>query len=162
MLAALPIYTISDDLLQRMLSRNGVEEKEQRNIVQKVAELKRIAETILKKNPVRTEIPEPSQQEFQQYPMRLSLSGIFFEREIVYTYEEYLEHLEETKEFAKKHQNYCLQKMKEEAFRNIQITIHEGKWAMVSKNKCPAIHFVIRHPKLCDALENMVMPIVED
>lgn len=161
-LATLPIYTISDELLQRMLARNGVEEEEQRNIVQKVAEFKRIAETILKKSPVRTEIPEPSQQEFQQYPMRLSLSGIFWEREIVYTYEEYLEHLEQTKEFAQKHENYHLQKVKEEAFRNIQITIHEGKWTMVSKNKCPAIHFVIRHPKLCDALENMVMPIVED
>lgn len=160
-LAALPIYTISDELLQRMLGRNGVKEEEQRNIIQKVAELKQIAEMILKKNPVRTEIPEPTQKEFQQYPMRLSLSAIFFEQEIVYTYEEYLEHLEQTKEFAQKHKNYSLQKMKEEAFRNIQITIHEGKWAMVSKNKCPAIHFVIRHPKLCDALENMVMPIVE-
>ena len=30
---------------------------------------------------------------------------------------------------------------------------------MVSKNRVPAIHFVIHHPKLREALENLVLPI---
>lgn len=47
------------------------------------------------------------------------------------------------------------------AFRNIQICIHERKWVIVSKNKTPAIHFLIRHPKMRNAFENMVIPMIE-
>lgn len=46
-------------------------------------------------------------------------------------------------------------------FRNLQVIMHEGRWAMVSKNKSPAIHFVIHHPKLCGALENFIPPVIE-
>lgn len=48
------------------------------------------------------------------------------------------------------------------AFRNLQICIHEGQWAMVSKERSPAIHFVIRHPKLRAAIERFVPPMVEE
>ena len=37
-----------------------------------------------------------------------------------------------------------------------------GRCAMVSKEKSPAIHFVIRHPKLRGAIENFVPPMVEE
>ena len=160
-LSALPIYTISDELLERILIRNSVQEEERKQIVQKVNERKRMTAMMLQKGKIRTEIPGPTEKEFQAYPMRLSLSETFYEQEVVYTYEEYLEHLELTRRFAEEQSNYSLHQLKEEAFRNIQITIHEGKWVMVSKNKCPAIHFVIRHPKLCEALENMVIPVWE-
>ena len=33
---------------------------------------------------------------------------------------------------------------------------------MVSKEKSPAIHFGIRHPKLRGAIENFVPPVVEE
>lgn len=32
---------------------------------------------------------------------------------------------------------------------------------MVSKGNAPAIHFVIHHPKLRYAIENMVVPVIE-
>ena len=48
-----------------------------------------------------------------------------------------------------------------QAFRNLQILIHQGRWVMVSKGKAPAIHFVIRHPKLRYAIESFIPPITE-
>ena len=50
---------------------------------------------------------------------------------------------------------------KDAPFRNIQITILEGSRVIVTKNKSPAIHFVIQHPKMCAAIENMVLPVIE-
>jgi len=44
----------------------------------------------------------------------------------------------------------------------LQIFIHEGQWVMVSKGKAPAIHFVIRHPKLRSAIENFIPPVTEE
>lgn len=50
---------------------------------------------------------------------------------------------------------------KGQTFRNLQIFMHEGRWAMVPKNKAPAIHFVIHHPKLRSAIENFIPPVTE-
>ena len=93
--------------------------------------------------------------------MSVDLSGAFFEKDIQYTYEEYLAHLESTENFAANHPNYTLKKTSSQAFRNLQIFIHEGKWAMVSKGRAPVIHFVIHHPKLRNAIENFIPPVVE-
>ena len=46
-------------------------------------------------------------------------------------------------------------------FKNLQIIINENNYAIISKGKTPTIQFVIHHPKLIDALQNMVIPYVE-
>ena len=33
---------------------------------------------------------------------------------------------------------------------------------MVSKGRAPVIHFVIRHPKLVNAIENMIVPVTKE
>ena len=62
---------------------------------------------------------------------------------------------------AAAHPNYSLLQTEENAFCNLQIIMNLGHWAMVSKEKSPAIHFVIRHPKLRGAIEKFSPPIVE-
>lgn len=64
-------------------------------------------------------------------------------------------------EFAQLHPNYHLKLDTAHVFRNIQIQIHEGKWVMVSKNKTPTIHFVIRHSKMLNAFENFIAAALE-
>ena len=59
------------------------------------------------------------------------------------------------------HENYIAEFTKANAFRNLQILIHEGQWAMISKGNAPAIHFVIHHPKLRSAIENFISPVIE-
>lgn len=88
-------------------------------------------------------------------------SYIFYEKELFYSYEEYLKHFQATKDFEKTHPNYRLKIAETQVFRNIQIQIHEGKWVMVSKAKAPVIHFVIRHPKMLEAFENFTVPYME-
>ena len=61
-----------------------------------------------------------------------------------------------TRAFAADYPRYTAREVGRSAFHNLQILIRKGKWVGVSKCKAPAIHFVIRHPRLCAALENMV------
>ena len=75
--------------------------------------------------------------------------------------EEYLAHLAATKKYMSTQNNYKISEFKTNAFKNINITIHSGKWVMISKNTHPAIHFVIHHPKLRNAIENFTTPIIE-
>lgn len=160
-LSTLPIYTIREPLLESILERHGVEEAEIQRIKANAAAKKTRVESILAENPVEDEITSLSEEDFASHPLPLELSGTFLEKDIYYTYDEYLEHLASTEAFAGKHPGYTLKKTSSQAFRNLQILIHEGKWAMVSKGKTPAIHFVIFHPKLLNAIENFVPPVVE-
>ena len=84
-------------------------------------------------------MPHITREEFERYPMSLPLSGMFLERDILYTYEDYLKHLEQTRLYARLHPNYIFNQTSSCAFRNLQILIHERKWVMVSKGKSPAI-----------------------
>ncbi|MBQ3491738.1 MAG: hypothetical protein IJA74_04215, partial [Oscillospiraceae bacterium] len=59
-------------------------------------------------------------------------------------------------------ENYIIKQNSNYPFRNIQIRILEGKWVVISKNKAPAIHFVIHNPQLRNALENMTIPVYEE
>ena len=43
----------------------------------------------------------------------------------------------------------------------LQLIMHEGKWAMISKGTAPEVHFVIHHPKLRSAIESFIPPLVE-
>lgn len=160
-LSAPPIYTMEEDCLKQLLKRHSLSKTEQENILTYAVSQKLMYEEILKTEIMEDEIALLSKEEFDRYPISLSLSGMFFEADIFYTYTDYLEHLQQTKEYAKKHSNYIINQTSSHAFRNLQILIHEGQWAMVSKNKTPAIHFVIHHPKLRNAIENFIPPVVK-
>lgn len=161
-LSTLPLYTISDELLDSILTRHGTD-AEQKDTIKKYAAVQRQrVVSILESKTVEDEIPTFSSEEFKKNPPVLELSGMFCETDIPYNEEEYTAHLKETKAFAEQNSNYSVKQSSIHAFRNIQIFIHEGQWVMVSKGKAPTIHFVIRHPKLRSAIENFIPPVTEN
>ena len=115
---------------------------------------------ILQNNTLTDEIPCPNEAEFREHPLSLSLSGLFCETNFAYTFEEYTEHLQLTKAFAAEHASYSAVQARDNAFVNIQILMHENDFVMISKNTAPTIHFVIRHPVLRNALENLEFPVL--
>ena len=123
---------------------------------------KNITENILKTGVITDEIPYISENEFKNCKMSLLLSGMFCETDIFYNYNEYTEHLNQTKNFEKKYNNYFIKLSLNRVFNNLQILIHENECVIVSKNKSPAIHFIIHHPKLRNAIENFIPPITEE
>ena len=161
-LSAFSLHTLSEDLLDRILCHNQIPQVEQEQIRQYVSDQKAIANIILSHSSITEEIPVLSREEFEQSPMVLPLSGLFYEKEILYRWEDYTEHLQLVHEYRKHNSNYHIVENTASAFRNVQIYIHEGNWVLVSKNKTPAIHFLIRHPKMRHAFENMVIPIRDD
>ena len=160
-LSSLPIHTISDELLMKILKRNKVSNEDIKNIQFSIQEQKEIIDNTLQTNIFEDEIVEISKEEFIKSPLSLFLADSFFETEIYYTYEDYLEHLKLTKEYSENNTNYKLTFNNHHIFKNIQILILEKHWVMISKNKSPSIHFVIHHPKLRNAIENFIPPVVE-
>ncbi len=161
-LSSLPLYTMKEEYLDHFLKKHHLSETVTQRILNYAALQRRTTEEILKTERIEDEIPCLSKEEFDRCPMTLSLSGMFYESDITYTYEDYLAHLKQSESYAKNHPNYILNQNSANTFRNLQVLIHEGSWAMISKNKSPAIHFVIHHPKLRKAIENFMPPVVEN
>ena len=160
-LSSLPIHTISDELLLKILKRNNISDDDIKTILSAVKKQKQIIEKILEDNVLEDEINKLNKEDFDNFPPLLFLSDSFYENNIYYNYEEYLEHLSDTQKYMDSHKNYKILTENSNTFRNIDITIRPGNWAMLSKNTHPAIHFVIRHPKLRDAIKNFIAPVVE-
>ena len=160
-LSALPIHTLSEELLLQILNHNHIEEADKKQILDFAKKQRQLYENILSNRQIIDEIPVISETEFNEQPMLLPLSEIFYEKDIVYTYAEYLEHMEQTITYSQNNSNYTVKQNSRYPFKNIQIRILEGKWVVISKNKTPAIHFVIHNPQLRNALENMVIPVYD-
>ena len=161
-LSTLPLYTLSDGLLDRILTRNGIDAEQKEKIKKYAAAQRKRVLAILENEAVEDEVPIFSAQDFASDPPTLELSGVFCETDIPYSEEEYAAHLDEIRAFAEQNPNYSFKQASAHTFRNLQIFIHEGQWVMISKGKAPAIHFVIRHPKLRSAIENFIPPVTEE
>ena len=149
-------------LLEEILERNHVVLNEKTVILESYKRSATCLETILKHSVVEDEVSVLSEAEYEKYPPVLPIAECFLEKDIHLTYEEYLACIKAGRDYAKANENYQFNLTKIKGFHNIQITCFEGKWCMISKNRAPAIHFVIHHPKLRYALENMVLPIRDD
>jgi len=160
-LSSLPLYTISSKLLDRILTRNNINAELKEKIKEYAKTQRQRMKIILENERIEDEIPDFVQENFMKSPPMLELSGIFCEEDIPYNEEEYTAHLKESMAFAEQNPNYTLKCSTAHAFHNLKIIIHEGQWVMVSKGKTPAIHFVIRHPKLRSAIECFIPPITE-
>ncbi|WP_027422532.1 helix-turn-helix domain-containing protein [Lachnobacterium bovis] len=152
-LPTLPIHTISDNLLERILERHSIKLEDREKIIKTTKICKECALNSCKHSYLIDEFPILSKDEFEANPPALSLSKAFYEDTITYSYLEYLEHLELTRRFADKVPNYIIKSNDTTRQQSILISRQGGKWVLVSKSKFPAIHFLFTHPQLRNAFE---------
>lgn len=160
-LFSLPIHTISNNLLFKILKHNNVSAENIKAIQESVKFQKEIFKNTIEQNVIEDEISILSKEEFGKVKPFLFLADIFYDKKIYYTYEDYLEHINLTKKYEKENKNYKLSINNNNTFKNIQILVCEENWVMISKANSPSIHFVIHHPKLRNAIENFIPPVVE-
>ena len=157
--SSLPIFTISEKLLKKMLAGNdNISETDMIEYLQRYREC--VENYIADRNFI-SEIPKLGREDFEGGQICLEMPGAFPKKIISYTYEDYIEHLKLTRKFAKENENYTLEEKKNLYFRNIHILISPKKYVVISKIKSPTIHFVIHHPKMMRAIEKMVIPVIE-
>ena len=154
-LSAPPLGTLREETLRAMLSARGLTAAEQQRILEHAAAQRAHMEQLLAHSPITDSFPVLTQEELLQHAPALALSTLFFPKDIRYTDAEYRLHLEQTQEYARTHSSYALAPCRT-SFRNISIAVHAGHWAMISKSNAPAIHFIIRYPKLRSAIENYI------
>ena len=160
-LSSLPIFTIKDELLIKILKRNKLTNEDINKIIKyKNDELKHI-NSIRKNNKIYDYIYNIKENEFKNDTPSLLLNNNFFNKKINYNYNEYIEHLNQTKEYAKSVKNYKLNYLAEKIFKNITIVSLENNYTIISKSTNPVIHFVIQNQRLIEAIENF-KPLIKE
>ena len=160
-ISSLPLFTISDELLIKILKRNKLTKEEIDKIIKYKNNEFKYMNSILKKNKVFDYIYVIKEDEFISDTPSLLLNNLFIDKTINYTYKEYIEHLKLTNEYSKNNKNYNILNEEDKTFKNITITILKNNHVIISKNSNPTIHFVIRHPKLVAAIESF-NPLVKE
>ena len=160
-ISSLPLFTISDELLIKILKRNKLTKEEIDKIIKYKNNEFKYMNSILKKNKVFDYIYVIKEDEFISDTPSLLLNNLFIDKIINYTYKEYIEHLKLTNEYSKNNKNYNILTEKDKTFKNITITILKNNHVIISKNSNPTIHFVIRHPKLVAAIESF-NPLIKE
>ena len=160
-ISSLPLFTISDELLIKILKRNKLTKEEIDKIIKYKNNEFKYMNSILKKNKVFDYIYVIKEDEFISDTPSLLLNNLFIDKIINYTYKEYIEHLKLANEYYKNNKNYNILTEKNKTFKNITITILKNNHVIISKNSNPTIHFVIRHPKLVAAIESF-NPLVKE
>lgn len=160
-ISSLPLFTISDELLIKILKRNKLTKEEIDKIIKYKNNEFKYMNSILKKNKVFDYIYVIKENEFISDTPSLLLNNLFIDKTINYTYKEYIEHLKLTNEYAKNNKNYNVLTEEDKTFKNITITILKNNHVIISKNSNPTIHFVIKHPKLVVAIESF-NPLVKE
>ena len=126
-LAAPPLFTIPEPLLQEILHNNHIEEKMCIRILEVQKKKKQRMERIFIHSVVTDELSEVTGTEYEKYPVALPVAECFLEKNIILTFQEYTECIAAAKEYASRQKNYnfCLTRVK--SFHNIQIICHERK-----------------------------------
>ena len=156
-----PLFTLSENLLDRILEENQAPPPVRNRLKAYIREQRARIEKLLEQGTIREEIGRLEPEDFAADPPELATADAFCEPALRYSYETYAAHVELTEAFAATHKGFTLSQHRMIPFRNIQIRIREGKWVVVSKNKAPVIHFVIRHPRMVSAIERFCPPLVE-
>lgn len=159
-LSTLPIGSVPEPLLDKILADNGVDEGLCGEIRSFASKSRRILEENLRNCAVTIEVPKIAREEFEEHPLVLDLSGAFIEQPIAYGYEDYIENLERLKGMVEAAGEGCsLVEDEEFPFRNVQIVVCEERHALISKGKGPIIHFVVEHPAMVAAFSRFTAPM---
>ena len=160
-LSSLPLFTINDDLLIEILKKNNI----QKNDIEKLLNYKREEEKntklLLKTNTITDTIYNINKDNFNNDEVYLTFNNMFFNKKIKYSFDEYSKHLKSTIQFAEKNNNYNLKINDYKTFNNMTIYIVKNSYVVISKDNNPTIKFVVKHPKLRNAIENF-NPLVKE
>lgn len=158
--SSLPVYVMSEEILDELLKSNAVEETEGKRIKAKALQYRQTIEQLLQSQTMYDEVYlNPS--EIEPEKETLMLGEVFEDAKLFYTREIYERHIKEMELFAEQHENYSYGIQKEKGFKNMQIQICEGQYVIISKNHEPIINFVIENPQLRSAIENFRMMQIE-
>jgi hypothetical protein len=139
---ALPLFTMHEKMLKRILDDNGVTDENADFILNYRKLQKKIFEKASEEHSIHIFIPDiESEAEDKLYP--IDLAGILYPAPLYYSREDFMKHLRWTVDFADENPNFQIHISKENYFSNIEATLIGTSSLIITKPRDPAVHLII-------------------
>ena len=149
--SSLPLMFLSRDLLNDVLNDSDLPQEVFSVIMTYYDRFRPLLISMLEQSRIQLILPETTDDETG---LPLSLSDLFLEESVVLDQRRSAAAVNELEELAQKYPSFETAYDPDPVFRNTNITIIENKYVVVSKEKSPAIHFVIHHRKMVCAFQD--------
>lgn len=131
------LLAIPPNILTQILARSNLSLKIKNDILVRINKFQKNSELLLKIRKISEFFPFLTKEEFEKSPVKLALNRIYFDENLFYEYEEYLEHLKSLEKFCKKHNNYSYVLLNKPYFESIEMFVHANKFVVAMDIKPP-------------------------
>jgi len=161
LLSSISIATMPRSLLEKILIRNEIDQKEKDNIIAFHNTCVQQFEKELQSGSVIEYVALPGDEALFSGEVALNLSALFLCQPIMYTTEEYSEHINAIISLLSENDSYNLVLLPDSPFAHIQMTVKRDMGAMILKNDGPSVAFWFGHPMMCRAFDEYLDGISE-
>lgn len=158
LLTALPVVTMPEGLLERVLSRAALDGERRRSVLAFYRDARRRFFEILSQDSVNMILCAPS--EGTPLPGRVNFALDLIELSVDYTQEEYAEHIAAVTELVEHERNFHLILLPDAPFRDIQL-VTLGDAAAVLRCRDPHAAFLVLNPVLTESVADYLSALIE-
>ena len=156
-----PIYSMTRDLLAKILDDCGADEQARKEADQTRISQLNIINRILRSSNISFDLLSLTKEEFNRSAPSPDTPFFRIAPQIRYSWENYQKHVELTREFAATHPGFTLQEQNDIVFRNLFIYVRDHRLAAIVKQKEPQICFAITNPRMVSAIRQFTAPFNE-
>lgn len=150
-----PNFTISDELFDKLLIDNNLSKEFKKNIKIRCDIRKKAIFTFLKNYKIIDYLSILTKLEFNEKKRKMIIARGTLDESIYYSYEDYLKHIELTKEFSKNNSNYKLIISSNNVFENIEFYIKHKSAVVVEKISDEVVSIVFENNKIIESFEKI-------
>lgn len=159
--ATLPLSTMPKAVFEKMLARTQCD-AHIRNILSEIYEDQvRIFHREIEEGEVVELMPLYSDEHIFSSKVRSPFPEALVGVSVVYTSEEYEEHIRYVRKLVRQHQKYRFYILPEAPFENVEILLKQKNRAFVIKTDDPLTVFQFEHPMLCQAFTGYIKDLSE-
>ena len=157
LIPSLSAFVLSDEELESLLDKTDTDKEKRELFLNEVRLHRERCQNILNQGNFHLEVPYYEKKDFEDDSKELYVDGPIRSIRVRYNFSDYWNHLGRIREYKETHPNFSYKLTSPVTFENLQIVLHSGHWVLIGKKNQPNIFFVIHHPKVRSAFENIVL-----
>lgn len=156
-----PNFTMTDKLFEKLIKENTLSESYLLYIKKRCQIRNGAIKLFLEDFQMLDILSILSEEEFNLKVRKMIVARSTNDEDIVYSYQDYLDHVNQTKDFSEKHPNYKLIVTNEFNYENLEFYIQKENCVVVEKTNYPIVSIVFENERIIEAFEKEILHIIK-
>lgn len=152
-----PNFAMSNEFLEKLLFNNNASEDLIKHIDKRSKLRNNALSLYLKDNKMIDILKELSEEEFALRPRKMRIKRYYNNENIIYSYQDYLEHIALTKKYSESNPNYQLIFSNKFNYEDLEYYIKKDESLVIEKTSDPQCAIIFENEKIIKAFEEEVL-----